>query len=147
MVAGRVYRGYDPSVMSGSTTVIASLILLIVAGCGGDSPAPMRDRQPSARERDEQMRREQAHAAAFSVGDPVRVRDSEERLWLRGQTGRILSIERMATLQHAITEQETGREIPPPVSRFRIVLDDLGAECWVAPADVERTGGAPGDRR
>ncbi len=73
----------------------------------------------------------------FAVGDPVRIRDTEARLFLRGQTGKILSIERKSTVQHALSQRDAGRDIPAPVSRFQIVLDERGVQCWAAPLDVE----------
>ena len=122
------------------SATLVCLAALSAAACGDQrtAAAPLeRAPQPSARERDEQLRREQEHAATFAVGDSMRIRDTDARAYLRGQTGKIQSIERKSTVQHAISEQAAGREIPAPVSRFRIVLDDRGVQCWAAPANVE----------
>ncbi len=122
------------------STILVCLAALSGASCGDERTAAAQREHPrelSPRERDEQMERVQEHAATFAVGDPIRIRDTDPRTYLRGQTGKILSIERMSTVQHVISEREAGHDIPAPVRRFRIVFDDRGVESWAAPEDVE----------
>ena len=121
-------------------STLICLAVLSTASCGNETTAAGQlDRltEPSPRERDERLQREQDHAMTFAVGDPVRIRDTEARLFLRGQTGKILSIERKSTVQHVLSQRDAGRDIPAPVSRFQIVLDERGVQCWAAPVDVE----------
>jgi hypothetical protein len=122
------------------TRVITLVSLAALSACGdGQTEAAERKRpaQLSPRERDQQLEFEQRHAATFAVGNAIRIRDTDPRVYLRGQTGKIFGIERKSTLQHSISQHEAGREIPAPVSRFRIVLDDRGVQCWAAPKDIE----------
>ena len=126
-------------IMFTRSTTLVCLAALSIVSCVGERTTAARSRTPqlSLDERDEQMEREQVHAATFAVGDPVRIRDTDARTYLRGQKGKILTIERRFTFQHNIDEHETGRDIPAPVGRFQIVLDDRGVKCWAAPMDIE----------
>ena len=122
------------------TITLACLAALSAASCGdGRTEAAQIEHAPqlSPRERNELLEAEQDHAATFAVGDAIRIRDTDTRVYLRGQTGKILDIERKSTVQHILSERDAGREIPAPVSRFRIVLDDRGVQCWAAPKDIE----------
>ncbi len=91
---GRLTRSRMPAtlpiIMFTRSTTLACLTALSIASCGGERTAAARERTPqlSLEERDAQMEREQVHAATFAVGDPVRIRDTDARTYLRGQTGK-----------------------------------------------------------